>query len=177
MTVSVGTTSFDTRCAGASAEPGACVYGQDIWFRFVAPASCSLLVSVNTQMFTPALSVFAGGTCPAAAPLGCDDSGSGQLSLAVSAGHTYILRLGALGSGAGSGLLSLACMGPADEPCGWRANACPADFNGDGRVDADDIVAYFADFNREDRCADLDDDGEVGPADAAAFFFGWDRGC
>lgn len=53
--------------------------------------------------------------------------------------------------------------------------ACPSDINGDGGVDGDDVIAYFAAWDVSD--ADFNGDGGTDGDDTIAFFAAWDAGC
>ncbi|MCX5688187.1 MAG: esterase-like activity of phytase family protein [Planctomycetota bacterium] len=52
--------------------------------------------------------------------------------------------------------------------------ACPADFNGDGGIDGNDIDAFFAAWEQGN--ADVNADGGVDGADVSAFFTVWEAG-
>ena len=54
---------------------------------------------------------------------------------------------------------------------------CPADFNGDGGVDGDDVIAFFAAWDINDIAADFDGNGGVDGDDVIGFFGNWDSGC
>ncbi|MFZ4573429.1 MAG: GC-type dockerin domain-anchored protein [Phycisphaerales bacterium] len=55
--------------------------------------------------------------------------------------------------------------------------SCPADYNADGAVDADDTIAFFADWDGGRREADFNGDGGVDADDVIAYFARWDSGC
>ncbi|MFZ4573735.1 MAG: hypothetical protein ACOYN0_05015 [Phycisphaerales bacterium] len=57
------------------------------------------------------------------------------------------------------------------EPNGF----CVADWNYDGGVDSDDVIAYFADWDVSN--ADYNGDGGTDGDDIIAFFGAWDAGC
>jgi subtilisin-like proprotein convertase family protein len=61
--------------------------------------------------------------------------------------------------------------------CDPPASACPGDFNGDGGVDGDDVVAFFADWDAGALGADVNGDGSVDGDDVITFFASWDAGC
>ncbi len=61
------------------------------------------------------------------------------------------------------------------EPQVLPAPTCPADINGDGGVDGDDVIAYFAAWDVSD--ADFNGDGGTDGDDTIAFFASWDAGC
>jgi hypothetical protein len=53
--------------------------------------------------------------------------------------------------------------------------ACAADWNNDGGVDGDDVIAFFADWDRS--LADINGDGGTDGDDVIVFFASWDNGC
>lgn len=53
------------------------------------------------------------------------------------------------------------------------ASSCPADFNGDGRVDGIDVGAFLGRWNTSDPQFDLDGNGVVGSADLGLMLGGW----
>lgn len=53
---------------------------------------------------------------------------------------------------------------------------CPADFNRDGGVDVDDVVAFFGSWDSGTTTADVNRDGGVDGADVEAFFQYWEAG-
>ncbi|MFZ4574162.1 MAG: GC-type dockerin domain-anchored protein [Phycisphaerales bacterium] len=54
---------------------------------------------------------------------------------------------------------------------------CPTDMNGDGGVDGDDVIAFFAAWDVSDPSADFTGDGGVDGDDVIGFFARWDGGC
>ncbi len=54
---------------------------------------------------------------------------------------------------------------------------CPADYNADGGVDADDTIAFFADWDAGRSEADFNGDRGVDADDVIAYFARWDAGC
>ncbi|MFZ4574027.1 MAG: GC-type dockerin domain-anchored protein [Phycisphaerales bacterium] len=54
---------------------------------------------------------------------------------------------------------------------------CMGDYNCDGGVDGDDVIAFFADWDAGLTDADVNRDGGVDGDDVIAFFEKWDRGC
>lgn len=54
---------------------------------------------------------------------------------------------------------------------------CPADFSGDGAVDGEDVLTFFAAWDQADPTADLNLDGGVDGDDVIDFFTRWDAGC
>jgi hypothetical protein len=55
--------------------------------------------------------------------------------------------------------------------------ACLSDYNCDGGVDGDDVIAFFADWDLGLAPSDVNQDGGVDGDDVIDFFFHWDRGC
>jgi hypothetical protein len=53
--------------------------------------------------------------------------------------------------------------------------ACVADWNNDGGVDGDDVIAFFSDWDRG--LADINGDGGTDGDDVIVFFASWDNGC
>ncbi|MFZ4576118.1 MAG: GC-type dockerin domain-anchored protein, partial [Phycisphaerales bacterium] len=54
---------------------------------------------------------------------------------------------------------------------------CPADINGDGGVDGDDVIAFFTAWDNANPAADFNGDNAVDGDDVIAFFERWDGGC
>jgi hypothetical protein len=52
---------------------------------------------------------------------------------------------------------------------------CPADWNADGGIDADDVIAFFGEWDSGN--ADFNGDGGTDADDVIAFFARWDAGC
>jgi hypothetical protein len=53
---------------------------------------------------------------------------------------------------------------------------CAADYNRDGGIDGDDVIAFFADWDSGRNCADVDGSMGVDGDDVIAFFAQWDAG-
>lgn len=56
-------------------------------------------------------------------------------------------------------------------------SCCNGDFNEDGSVDGDDVIAFFSSWDAASANADANDDGSVDGDDVIAFFSSWDAGC
>jgi len=54
---------------------------------------------------------------------------------------------------------------------------CVADFNGDGNVDTQDVLAFLNAWNAQDASADINGDGVVNTQDVTAFLNEWNSGC
>jgi hypothetical protein len=58
---------------------------------------------------------------------------------------------------------------------GTGVTPCPADWNSDGGVDGDDVIAFFGDWDSNQ--ADFNNDGGTDGDDVIEFFGRWDTGC
>lgn len=56
-------------------------------------------------------------------------------------------------------------------------NACPADFNGDGTVNTQDVLAFLNAWASHDQRADFNGDGAINTQDVLAFLNAWTAGC
>ncbi|VAX39604.1 hypothetical protein MNBD_PLANCTO03-509, partial [hydrothermal vent metagenome] len=56
-------------------------------------------------------------------------------------------------------------------------NDCVADFNGDGSVNTQDVLAFLNAWNNGDSSADINGDGEINTQDVLAFLNLWNAGC
>jgi hypothetical protein len=64
---------------------------------------------------------------------------------------------------------------PFPEPYQWAF--CPADFNDDGRIDTQDVLAFLNAWNAGMPGADFNGDGRIDTQDVLAFLNAWTRGC
>ena len=61
--------------------------------------------------------------------------------------------------------------------CPWTASGCYANYNGDTNgIDGDDVIAFFADWDNGNACADVDGANGVDGDDVILFFSAWDAG-
>jgi hypothetical protein len=58
-----------------------------------------------------------------------------------------------------------------------RPLGCPADFNGDGDVNTEDVIAFLNAWNHGDPRTDSNGDGHIDSQDVIAFLNGWNAGC
>jgi hypothetical protein len=58
-----------------------------------------------------------------------------------------------------------------------RAEPCYADFNGDGRVDTRDVLAFLNAWNARDAASDCDGNGVIDTRDVLCFLNLWTTGC
>lgn len=103
--------AFDTTAATLSATPWPCANSTapDLWYSYTATATgVSLTFSTCGSSYDTALEVF-DGTCAALISIDCNDDSCGLQSSvvlnSVTAGQTYLVRVGGFGSGSGSGSL------------------------------------------------------------------------
>ena len=154
-------------------EPLACVkfgdtqVGSDIWYAYTASCTGTLTVSLCGSSYDTKLAVYDGAFCPSISgtALACDDdfclpSGrQSELTLPVTAGNRYLIRIGGFEGAQGAGVLTLRC------------SDCPGDIDHNGQVDLADLSVQLAHFGTpagavyED--GDLDGDGDVDLADLA----------
>ncbi len=124
-----GLTYFETTNATTDgpAEPG-CNFpenddqiNQDIWFDYVATCDASLQVSLCASRYDTKLAVYDGTDCPPAAePLACNDDFCGppelpllsQVTLPVTLGQTYKIRVGGYKTDFGPGSVRVTCAEP-----------------------------------------------------------------
>ena len=65
---------------------------------------------------------------------------------------------------------------PAGPSCAWSGDGCIADYNNDGGIDGDDVIAFFGDWDAGNACADADNSSGVDGDDVILFFSAWDMG-
>jgi len=178
VNVGVGSTAFTTAPATDSigSLPAACndgagtVCAKDVWFRHVAECSGTLTIETcGAATFDTRLAVYAGSTCPTSTtvPAGCDDStagcagNGGRVELSVTAGSTWLIRVGAPVAGiGGSGVLSITCGTP-----------CAPDLNADGLVDGSDLGVLLGGWGSP--AGDLDGNGTTDGGDLGIMLGAW----
>jgi hypothetical protein len=151
-------------------------FASDLWYRWTATVTGSTHISacpVGAAGGNPRLAIYPTGDCPTGPNSalvcvndgGCASSAVGAgADFAATAGQQYLIRVGAQNGGVGDGILTI-------QP----ANPCPADFNGDGNRDPDDladfITCFFLDVQFPGFCpaADFNADGFRNPDDLADF--------
>jgi len=152
-----GATTDGPTDAGCPANPEA-----DVWYSYAAPCDGTMSVDTCGTGFDTAIAVYA--ACPAGPGevLACNDDACGSASsvtVAITAGTTYHVRVGGAGGATGVGTLNLAVTFP----------DIAADIDHDGDVDLGDLSVLLANFGVlsgatfED--GDIDGDGDVDLAD------------
>jgi len=89
----------------------------DIWFCYTATCTGTALVSLCGSDYDTKLAVYAGCDCPTSAPLACsdDDCGTGvenvqsRVTVAVTTGQKYLVRVGGYDVEQGDGRLTIGC--------------------------------------------------------------------
>jgi ABC-type uncharacterized transport system auxiliary subunit len=163
-----GSTAFNTAFATTSGPglPASCTdsFVKDVWYRYVA--TCSGTATFTTCGTTDSDTVLAvySGSCGTLSLAGCSDEddecdffGPSTVSIPVTAGATYYVRLGGY-DGAVSGSLVSSCVNP--------------DLNGDQKVDAFDLAVLLGAWGGSG-AADLDNSGQVNAEDLAILLGSW----
>jgi len=167
--VSDGDNNFTTDGATPDGVAEGCFDGteNDLWFIYTATCDGMLTVSTCSMNIDTRISIYDGVDCPAATLLGCgDNDGPTCAGLAASvnvpaiAGQIFQIRVASAETT--PQILTISCGGmPTD----------PADFNGDGEVNPDDLADYIGAYFSQpaDPRADFNGDGEINPDDLADY--------
>ncbi|MBL8880873.1 MAG: hypothetical protein JNG88_17300 [Phycisphaerales bacterium] len=133
ISVSPGTLAFSTVNATTDGpvEPTACSFNgfdditNDVWYRYTAPCDGTAVFSLCGSGFNTKLAVYAGSCPSAASAIGCNDDACGtasEVSIAVTANASYLLRVGGVNGATGSGTLTV--TGPTCTPTGPFNDLC-----------------------------------------------------
>lgn len=134
----------------------------DVWFRYTASCTGPATIDLCDSNYDSKVAVYFGANCPTTGgtALACNDDACGlqsRVSFFVSAGVTYLIRIGGYMGAQGQGRMLLTCF-----------NDC----NNNGVNDAEEIASGAAGDcnhnNRPDYCdppGDMSGDGLVSPAD------------
>jgi len=125
VAVSDGTRSYSNLGATTDGpnEPSMCNFfnrtnvESDIWYCYTATCTGTAYVSLCGSDFDTRLAVYAGCDCPTSAPLACsdDDCGTGvenvqsRVTVAVTTGQKYLVRVGGYDVEQGDGRLTIGC--------------------------------------------------------------------
>ena len=178
--VGEGTTSFNNCGAlrDGFADPASCYssndfFGADIWYTYTATANGTLAADTFGSTFDTMLAAYAACPTGVGQALACNDDSAGTLQSSigfpVSAGQTYLVRVGGYFGAAGSGSINLAFTG--------SGPTCDStDFNNDGDfptpLDLEDFINAVAGNICSTCSTDLDfnNDGDFPtPLDVEAF--------
>ena len=115
--------------------------------------------------------VFSGG---ASVPGGSKDDRNNLEQVHVTAPPVgqWLVRVNAAAVNVGTQGYALVVTGEVAEP-----NTCIADFNGDGTVNTQDVLAFLNAWSSGDASADINGDGDVNTQDVLAFLNLWNVGC
>ena len=173
-TVTAGTTAFDTRCASpdGSAPCIGSASSPDIWYRYVAGCNGAVWMSTCPSNFDSVLSVST-GACATPTSIACnDDQGSllcpsnfraSRVAFRGAAGTAYLVRVGGVLTGAGTGNLSITC--------------CPPDYDANGALTIDDLFLYFNGYFTGAPAADFNGVGGVTIDDLFLYINAYFTGC
>jgi len=144
----VGATTDGPNHAGCQAQPLA-----DVWFNY--PSQCNGVLILDTCNGTDYDSVLAvyeyDGTCASindSTLRGCNDDSCGlqsSITIPVSSGQNYAIRIGGFNGSTGTGNLTLACV------------TCPCDWNDSGTLTSQDFFDFLAGFFSDN--GDYNNDG------------------
>jgi hypothetical protein len=138
--------TWDTTTDGPD-EPGTCNNSwpgcdNDVWFRYTAPCTGTATISLCGSTFDTKMFVYPGTACPTAGgtTIACSDDACGTASestISVTAGQSFLVRVGGMFGDSGPVHLTLSCTPGA---------ACPADYNRDGFLNLDDLGDFITDY-------------------------------
>jgi hypothetical protein len=143
----------------------------DLWYVFTPTEAGFLDVTTCGSGFDTKLAMYINAPCDGRSTyVTCNDDSCGFQSamnlVPVTAGWNYYIRVGGYVQNRGTGTLNINFT-----------PSCPADYNNDGGVDGDDVIAFFADWDAGVIGADFNGDGGVDGDDVIGFFGNWDAGC
>jgi len=124
-TVSDGITTF-TNIGATTDGPEDCTFfgrsdiPSDVWFCYTATCKGTAAMGLCGSAYDTKMAVYSGCTCPSLGPLTCsdDDCGSGientqsRVTLSVTTGQSYMVRVGGYAGAQGDGLLTISCGQP-----------------------------------------------------------------
>jgi hypothetical protein len=162
---------------------------KDIWFTHTAAATGSLKVSTCGSFFDTELAVYTAGTCPGndTTLIDCNDDdgfcnlGNSSVSVFVTVGQTYLIRVGGFDGtqASGSGTLTLTAT-TTGACCNVTTGACyprtAADCLNSG-LRFDGLGAVCSAMACRACPADFDASGALAVADIFAFLNSWFAGC
>ncbi len=113
---------FDSTSATDSVEPWSCssVAGRDLWFEYTASGNDQVDFSACSPNFGTVVEIFDGQSCSSLVSLGCSQNACGApgaITLNVTSGQSYLLRVGGLNGGSGAGQIVVQFTPPPNDQC------------------------------------------------------------
>lgn len=157
--VGSGNTAYSTQYATDSTNTD-CSIGSDVWLRYTAECSGTLLLSVAGEFFNDVSAVYAG--CPSASgqAINCGET---SYIIPCTSGTEYFIRIGSTDGSTGDGSVNINC---------FPSTTCDGDCNGDGQVNVDDVLELLGQFGGAGEC-DTNGDGTIGVDDLLAQIGNW----
>ncbi len=132
VTIGEGTIGFNN--IGATTDgPAACgLFGDDIWYTYIAPCDGTLTLSTCGSSYDTTLAAYT-GSCASLTEVACDDDEPtctsstlhSRIQFAVTRNTTYRIRVGGFNGANGSGILTVdqtPCPPPANDDCADAIN-------------------------------------------------------
>jgi hypothetical protein len=143
----------------------------DVWFTYTATVNGGLKIDTCTGAgFDTKIAVYSGSGCGVsdANLIGCNDDGGcvagrSVVSIPITLGSSYMIRVGSAAGATGAGTLSLAI--------------CRPDFNGSGTLDIQDIFDYLNAWFAGSLRADYNQIDSLTVQDIFDMINGWFAGC
>jgi hypothetical protein len=172
-----GTTAFDTTCStrdGTDTCRPTATAG-DVWYSYTATCTGNFVLDTCGSSYDTDISVYS-GACGNLTEIGCNDDNGGAgpcpggltsyLSVPVTPGTTYLVRVSGFAGLTGVGTLHTSC-----------APTCVADMNGDGQVNVQDFLLFLQLFSAGDSRADVNGTGDINVQDYLAYLQLYSAGC
>lgn len=179
--VTDGTTSFSNTDAGTTGpdEPALCdifdntQIQKDIWYEYTATCTGEMTVSLCGSFFPTKFGIYEGTSCPtqpntitACDTISCSSNTFSEISMPVSEGESFIIRIG--------GRIDQTGLGTLDISCDDVASVCPEDLTDSGAVDTEDLFELLAAWGSCPGCdADLNGDDVVDTEDLFELLGAW----
>lgn len=170
----VSATNAGATTDGAASCGGTNGGGNDLWYRIDSTSGNPIEIDTCGSALDTVVSVHT-GSCGSLTQIACNDDNGGAgpcpgglttyLSFTPTPGVSYMVRVAGYASTTGNFNLR------------YLQSGCLADFNGDGTVDGDDVIGFFAAWDGAAPAADMNGDGTVDGDDVIIFFARWDAGC
>ena len=121
IVVTTSVTPFDTGLATTDGPVECSALDNDIWFEYTATCDGTMTVDLCSANYDSAVAVYDGCGCPVAAPaLDCNDNACGTasyLTLPVTNGNCYLIRVGGTAGASGTGQMTISCIPTGSGAC------------------------------------------------------------